>query len=51
MLERFITALCWILGPLGTFLIICLWVQKDQPKIWVLFLVFLMDLWLVVRYL
>lgn len=51
MFERFITVLCWVLGPLGTLAIISLWVNKDQPKPWVGVLVFLMDLWLLVRYL
>lgn len=50
MIERFITALCWILGPVSTFMIICVWWQRSEVKWWVLFTVFLMDLWLVVRY-
>jgi hypothetical protein len=50
MMERFITAFCWTLGPIGNVGILWVWSQKEPVKTSVLFSVFLMDLWLIVRY-
>jgi len=47
---KFITAFCWCLGPIGTSAIIYLWCTGEHVKGSTLFLVFLCDLWLVVRY-